>query len=29
MLAPSLWAFAATVPMYGLVVLGRRLKAKA
>lgn len=29
MLAPSLWAFAATMPMYGLVVLGRRLKAKA
>jgi len=29
MLAPSLWAFAATVPMYGLVLLARRLKAKA
>jgi arginine:agmatine antiporter len=29
MLAPSLWAFAATVPLYGLVVLGRRLRQAA
>ncbi|MDP1738104.1 MAG: amino acid permease [Caulobacter sp.] len=26
MLAPSLWAFAATVPLYGLVLLARRMK---
>ncbi len=26
MLAPSLWAFAATVPLYGVVVLTRRVK---
>ncbi|HRD26925.1 MAG TPA: hypothetical protein PLO65_01350, partial [Caulobacter sp.] len=26
MLAPSLWAFAATVPLYGLVLLARRRK---
>ena len=26
MLAPSLWAFAATVPLYGLVLLARRVK---
>jgi len=25
MLAPSLWAFAATVPLYGLVVLAKRV----
>lgn len=29
MLAPSLWAFAATVPLYGLVLLARRVKRAA
>lgn len=29
MLAPSLWAFAATVPLYGLVALAKRMKRAA
>lgn len=29
MLAPSLWAFAATVPLYGLVVLAKRVRRVA